>query len=65
MESCRSVFLANLYSVMTRPDPVRCGKWPGSVSAGPGCALESPIWGDVVKYPGCRLSMVAGAKTPP
>jgi hypothetical protein len=25
-------------SVMTRPVPVRCGKWPGSVSADPGCA---------------------------
>ena len=39
MESCRSVFLAILYSVMTRPQPVRCGKWPGPVSAGQGCAI--------------------------
>jgi hypothetical protein len=28
MESCRSVFLAKLDSVMTRRLPVRCGKWP-------------------------------------
>ena len=25
-------------SVMTRPLAVRCGKWPGSVTANPGCA---------------------------
>lgn len=31
-------FLLLMDSVMTRPDSVRCGKWPGSVPADPGCA---------------------------
>jgi hypothetical protein len=43
MESCRSVFLAKLYSVMTRPEPVRCGKWPWPVTAGQGCAHWTPV----------------------
>ena len=44
MESCRLVFLATLYSVMTRP-AVRCGKWPWPVSAGQGCAYRIPDLG--------------------
>jgi hypothetical protein len=34
MESCRSLFLGILYSVMTLPSPVRCGKWRRVVSSG-------------------------------
>jgi hypothetical protein len=40
MESCRSVFLANLDSVMTRPRSVRCDKWRSGVSAPGRCALK-------------------------
>jgi hypothetical protein len=35
-------FLVLSLSVMTRWASVRCGKWPGSVSADPGCALWRP-----------------------
>jgi hypothetical protein len=52
MESCRSVFLANLDSVMTR-------RYPGalwqvaraSVQLARAAHLDSPIWGVVVKCP--------------
>jgi hypothetical protein len=40
MESCRSVFLGILYSVMTRRLPVRCGKWRSGAETPGRCALR-------------------------
>jgi hypothetical protein len=53
MESCRSVFLAKLYSVMTRP--LRCvvASGPGQRPTGSGCALRFPDLGS-------RRQVIAG-----
>ena len=38
-------FLLLIESVMTRCSAAGCGKWPGSVRADPGCAIESDLRG--------------------
>jgi len=49
MESCRSVFLANLDSVMTRRARCVVASGPDQFALVRAAHLDSPIWGVVVK----------------